>query len=50
MATVKRNIWTNKTDAIGSVANYFAGHGWKARAAPVISDVSFAKKRRRYLV
>jgi len=39
----KRNIWTNKTDAIGSVANYFAGHGWKANG-PVISDVSFAKK------
>jgi len=23
------NIWTNPTDAIGSVANYFAKHGWK---------------------
>jgi membrane-bound lytic murein transglycosylase B len=23
------NIWTNPTDAIGSVANYFARHGWR---------------------
>ena len=25
----KRDIWTNKTDAIGSVANYFAVHDWR---------------------
>jgi len=25
----ERNIWTNTTDAIGSVANYFRSFGWK---------------------
>lgn len=25
----KRDIWNNETDAIGSVGNYFARHGWK---------------------
>lgn len=25
----KRNLWTNHSDAIGSVANYFKGYGWE---------------------
>lgn len=30
-----RDIWNNRTDAIGSVANYFSEHRWKG--APVIA-------------
>ncbi|WP_299180255.1 lytic murein transglycosylase B [uncultured Neptuniibacter sp.] len=39
----QRDIWSNKTDAIGSVANYFAEHHWKS-GEPVISPVNFAKE------
>lgn len=36
----QRDIWKNKTDAIGSVANYFARHHWKA-GEEVVSSVVF---------
>jgi membrane-bound lytic murein transglycosylase B len=32
----RRDIWTNNTDTIGSVANYFRHHGWQT-GQPVIS-------------
>ena len=32
----RRDIWTNKTDAIGSVANYFARHGWKGEGPAAV--------------
>lgn len=35
----KRDLWENKVDAIGSVANYFKRHGWKAGDA-IISRAS----------
>jgi membrane-bound lytic murein transglycosylase B len=34
----RRDIWSNTADAIGSVANYFARHGWKG-GAPVAMPV-----------
>ncbi|WP_286236765.1 lytic murein transglycosylase B [Neptuniibacter halophilus] len=38
----KRDIWNNKSDAIGSVANYFVEHKWKP-GQPVISGVDFSQ-------
>ncbi|WP_456380051.1 lytic murein transglycosylase B [Thiolapillus sp.] len=37
----RRDIWNNETDAIGSVANYFARHGWK-QGLPVTAAVEAA--------
>jgi membrane-bound lytic murein transglycosylase B len=39
----KRDIWENNADVIGSVANYFKRHDWKA-GEPVAQLVTGAKK------
>ena len=35
----KRNIWTDPDDAIGSVGNYLARHGWQ-RAQPIVAQAA----------
>ncbi len=40
------DIWSNPTDAIGSVANYFAEHGWQ-REAPVAVRARASKPLKR---
>lgn len=45
----KRNLWTNTDDAIGSVANYFKMHQWKA-GEPVTSKVRIHGERYKKLL
>ncbi len=37
------DIWQNKTDAIGSVANYFKAHGWQT-GRPVLVQAGLSQK------
>jgi len=38
----KRDIWDNDADVIGSVANYFADHGWQA-GEPVVFEAQLSR-------
>jgi len=44
----QRDIWRNETDAIGSVANYFARHDWQGDG-PVALQVQVAKEETKAL-
>ena len=44
-----RDIWQNRTDAIGSVANYFSRHGWRG-AAQVTLPVQLKAETEQLLV
>jgi membrane-bound lytic murein transglycosylase B len=43
------DIWTDPVDAIGSVANYFARHGWQA-GAPVVVPAAVSEDHDREMV
>jgi membrane-bound lytic murein transglycosylase B len=45
----KRDIWNNETDAIGSVANYFARHGWR-KGGPVTRLVTGVGQQHRNFI
>lgn len=45
----RRDIWTNPSDAIGSVANYFKEHGWQP-GQPVIEPVQVRPGAVEYLL